>query len=180
MPFLYEQAFQWYPSFDALGGLLERPNPTAALDLLTKILEQLVKECAWPMHRIHLFGFAQGGSLAAELGIKWWKEHSKVDPSALGSIITICGPLLSYPTLNSLCPTPVFVVDRPAPSESALPPGAMAAFKKGFETVREVLLSGAKSGMPASKDEWEPIMKFWSERLGRRQGEGLYEVMTGR
>lgn len=34
-------------------------------------------------------------------------------------------------------------------------------------------------GMPAAKEEWEPIMKFWSENLARRQVDGLYEVMTG-
>lgn len=33
-------------------------------------------------------------------------------------------------------------------------------------------------GMPASKEGWEPIMRFWSETVSRRQVEGLYEVMT--
>jgi hypothetical protein len=33
--------------------------------------------------------------------------------------------------------------------------------------------------MPHSRDEWYPIMELWSERLARRQVEGLYEVMTG-
>lgn len=34
-------------------------------------------------------------------------------------------------------------------------------------------------GMPRSKEEFEPIMRFWSEQLGRRQMDGLYEVMSG-
>jgi hypothetical protein len=34
-------------------------------------------------------------------------------------------------------------------------------------------------GMPVSKQEWDPIMRFWSQHLARRQVEGLYEVMSG-
>jgi hypothetical protein len=34
-------------------------------------------------------------------------------------------------------------------------------------------------GMPASRAEWEPVMRFWSEGLARRSVDGLYEVMTG-
>ena len=36
--------------------------------------------------------------------------------------------------------------------------------------------------MPRSRDEWAPIMEFWSQRLGRRapQDSGdLYEVLSG-
>jgi hypothetical protein len=52
------------------------------------------------------------------------------------------------------------------------------AFKKTFETVVEVKIGGAE-GMPRSKDEWEPIMRFWSEWLRRRWVDGLYEVLGG-
>jgi hypothetical protein len=96
----------------------------------------------------------------------------------LGSIVSIGGPLLSYPTLSKKCPAPVLVFDRSARSESALSSGAITAFKKAFDNVVEVKMGGA-DGMPRSKDEWEPIMRFWSERLGRRQIDGLYEVLSG-
>ena len=35
--------------------------------------------------------------------------------------------------------------------------------------------------MPKNKEEWAPVMEFWSEVLVRRVLEevGLYEVMTG-
>jgi hypothetical protein len=55
----------------------------------------------------------------------------------------------------------------------------MAAFRKGFQAVSEVKLGASRGGMPASKDEWEPIMRFWSEKLSRRKMDGLYEVMSG-
>ncbi|KAF8867427.1 hypothetical protein CPB85DRAFT_1246968, partial [Mucidula mucida] len=96
IPYLYEQAFQWYESFDPLGELIPHPNPTAALDLLSNITEHLVNGCHWPPARIHFFGFAQGGSVAAEFGIRWVKSHLD---SNFGSITSVAGPLLSYPTL---------------------------------------------------------------------------------
>ncbi|KAI0317979.1 hypothetical protein OF83DRAFT_1057625 [Amylostereum chailletii] len=180
IPYLYEQAFQWYNSFDMLGELLASPNPTPALDLLSVVLSHLITDCLWPPHRIHIFGFAQGGTVAAESALKWWRGQPSTSSTrqlALGSVVTVAGPLVSYPTLTHPCPTPVLVFFRPAPSESAMPANAIAAFKKGFSDVREVRRSG--EGMPRSKDEWAPIMQFWSERLGRRQVEGLYEVMSG-
>jgi hypothetical protein len=73
--------------------------------------------------------------------------------------------------MSRLCPTPVLVFHRGSA-------GVLTALKKGFKDVREVR-KGGPDGMPRSKDEWEPIMRFWSERLARRQAEGLYEVMSG-
>jgi len=117
----------------------------------------------------------QGGSVAAEFALSYSRLHPDTKP--LGSVTTIGGPLISYPTVSKPCPTPILVFHRPPPSESALPSGALAAFRKGFEVVEEVKMQG--EGMPKSTDEWRPIMKFWSQRLGTRVGEGVYEVMSG-
>jgi len=189
IPFLYEQAFQWYPSFDPLGELIDRPNPTTALELVSKVLDHLIDHCSWPLNRIHLFGFGQGGSVAAEIVIEWWKfemqkqsnsngESNTVDLlRPLGSIVSIAGPLLSYPTLSKICKTPVLIFYPSPPSELALSHDAITAFKRAFEIVVEAKISGAE-GMPRSKEEWEPIMRFWSNQLGRRQVDGLYEVLS--
>jgi len=153
------------------------------------------------MNHIHLFGFAQGGSVAAEFVIDLWKqqqlrivkkEKSTIDDSnfdnrslehplvSLGSIVTVSGPLLSYPTISTLCPTPILVTHRSPPSDMALPPGAFTAFNKAFGSVTESKMESKGMGMPASKQEWDPIMQFWSQHLERRQvEEGLYEVMSG-
>jgi len=187
IPYLYEHAFQWYPSFDPLGDILTRPDPTSALDYIAKVLDHLVYDCRWPAPRIHLFGFAQGGGVAAESALKWWRrglqqpkqQQQKPDSGSiqpLGSVVTIGGPLLSYPTLSTACPTPILVFHRPSPTEPSLPGDALPAFRKGFSRVVDVKMSG--EGMPRSKDEWYPIMELWSEWLGRRQVDGLYEVMT--
>ncbi|KAG6878007.1 hypothetical protein C0992_008754 [Termitomyces sp. T32_za158] len=187
VPFLYEPAFQWYTSFDGLGELIERPNPTSALDLLEKVIRHLIDNCGWPSSRIHLFGFAQGGSIAAEFGIKWWKMHrnsqtpadstSNATNGTLGSIISISGPLLSYPTLSIKNPTPVLIIHNSSPSEAALPANALADVKKAYVIVAEHTIK--EQGMPSSKAGWQPIMEFWSTHLGRRQVDGLYEVMSG-
>lgn len=188
IPYLYEQAFQWYPSFDPLGDVLAHPNPTTAIDYMMGVFDHLVGDCGWPAQRIHLFGFSQGGSVAAESAQKWWRrtlqqqqqQQKKSDSTSVqpfGSVVTVGGPLLSYPTLSALCTTPVLVFHRPPPAEPSLPRDALQAFRKGFTRVIEVEKIG--EGMPRSRDEWHPIMQLWSERLGRRQVDGLYEVMTG-
>ncbi|KAI0074929.1 hypothetical protein K474DRAFT_1600699 [Panus rudis PR-1116 ss-1] len=190
IPFLYEQAYQWYTSFDPLGDLITRPNPTPALELLDKVLKHLMTECQWPPERIHFFGFAQGGTVAAEYAYHWWQAELTKEKGAekkgeaysakpLGTIVTVSGPLISWPTPSRLCPTPVLVVHRPTPSPEALPNNGLAAFKKGFSHVVEAKLSARGQGMPRGKEEMEPIMRFWSEVLSRRQTEGLYEVMSG-
>lgn len=179
IPYLYEEAFQWYKSFDPLGELLPNPNPTPALDLLAKIFDHLTNDCRWPPQKIHIFGFAQGGTVAIEFSLLRWRQqlyethNSSVSP--LGSVVSVCGPLISYPILESPCPVPLLLFSRPPPTESALSPSDKAAFRKGFGSFREVQMGG--EGMPRSKKEWEHIMRFWSERLNRRQISGLYQVM---
>ena len=149
---------------------------------MDKVLTHLTNDLHWPVDRIHLFGFAQGGTVAAEAALQHWKKQRSTDLSistSLASIITISGPLLSYPTLTSPSPTPVLIAHRPPPSEEALPSDALKSFQKGFKTVTEAKLSASRGGMPASKEEWEPIMRFWSQHLSRRKMDGLYEVMSG-
>lgn len=179
IPYLYEEAFQWYESFDPLGDLLPKPNPTPALELLAKIFDHLVNDCGWSSQKVHIFGFAQGGTVAVEFARLRWRQqlqkNTESSISPLRSIISVCGPLLSYPTLKSPCPVPLLLFHRSPPADSALSPGDKAAFRKGFESFRDVQEYG--EGMPRSKTEWEHIMRFWSERLDRRQMSGLYRVM---
>ena len=130
-----------------------------------------------------------------EFGLWWWREKQllvarkalspsesipEIPATSFGSIITVSGPLLSFPSLSP-SPTPLLAVSRPPPSELTLTPNDVLALKRGFQVMREVKYEGQSGGMPESQAEWEPIMRFWSERLERRVGEeaGLYEVMDG-
>ena len=134
----------------------------------------------------------------AEFGLWWWREKQllaarkglsssemavtlEIPATSFGSITTISGPLLSFPSLSTFSPTPLLAVSRLPPSELALAPNDISAFKRGFQVVRQVRYERQYGGMPESKTEWEPIMRFWSERLERRvEGEvGLYEVVSG-
>ena len=187
IPYLYEPAFQWYPSFTLLGELIEPSspllNPTPAIDLLVRVLSHLTTECKWPPERVHLFGFGQGGSVGVECILRWWRDHRSSNQTEgteakLGSVVTVDGPLLSFPTLSAeaRCLTPVLFAHRSSSATGDAP----SIFKKGFGSVVDVSL-GSGEGMPRSRDEWEPIMRFWSERLGRRLdigGEGVYEVVS--
>ncbi|KAF9653674.1 hypothetical protein BDM02DRAFT_3226555 [Thelephora ganbajun] len=179
IPYLYEEAFQWYESFDSLGDLLPNPNPAPALDLLTKIFDHLINNCGWSPQKIHIFGFAQGGIAAVEFALLRWRQQLQKSPdlsiSPLGSVVSVCGPLLSYPTLKSPCPIPLLLFHRSPPAESALSSSNKTAFRKGFGSFREAQVGG--EGMPRSKTEWEHIMRFWSERLNHRQTNDLYEVV---
>jgi len=179
VPYLYEDSYQWYESFDSLGELLERPNPTCALDLLENLVDHLVQDCGWSTNKINLFGFGQGGGLAAELGLRWWSAHQgKPTDTHFRSIVSVAGPLLSYPTLSRPCPTPILVFHRPASEVTRLSSADLTSFRKGFTSVHEVK-GNKREGMPSSKEEWEGIMWFWSERLSMRRVDGLYEVMSG-
>jgi pimeloyl-ACP methyl ester carboxylesterase len=155
LPYIDEPAFQWYPAFDALGEPLAHPDPTPAVQLLRTVLAAL----DWPTQRVHLFGFGQGGTAALELALAL--------SAPLGSAVAVSGPLLSFPATPTHRATPVLALGPPQP-----------ALHRAFDSVR-VQRAPPGERMPASRGEWEPVMRFWSERLARRQGEGLYEVLSG-
>jgi pimeloyl-ACP methyl ester carboxylesterase len=146
---------------------------------LANIFDHLINDCEWSPQNIHILGFAQGGTVAVEFALLRWKQQlqKNTNPSIspVGSVVSICGPLLSYPTLKPVCPIPLLLFHRSPPAESALSSNDMAAFRKGFGSFWEAQVCG--EGMPRSKTEWEHIMGFWSEQLGRRQMGGLHQVM---
>ncbi|KIY69925.1 hypothetical protein CYLTODRAFT_392861 [Cylindrobasidium torrendii FP15055 ss-10] len=176
IPYLYEQAFQWYESFDPLGELIPNPNPTPALDVLTVLFAKLTDDFGWPATRIHFFGFAQGGTVALELALKW---HRARPSEPFASVVSVSGPLISFPTLDKRCSTSVLIMHRPPPAEPSMPKDAITTLSKGFSAVSDKKLSGKRNGMPAAREEWMPIMRFWSTHLAKRQESGLYEVLSG-
>lgn len=97
----------------------------------------------------------------------------------LGSVVSIGGPLLLHHAITTPCPTPVLVQSRRAPNPLHLDGSQVASLKKLFSSARTEVLSGDGENMPASQEEWTPIMAFWSERLARNMGGGMYEVVSG-
>lgn len=68
--------------------MITRPDPRRAIAALAGLLGYLVS-IGWPQECIHLFGYAQGGSLALETLVA---ERSSL---RVGSAASIVGPLLS-------------------------------------------------------------------------------------
>lgn len=188
---MYEEAYQWYPSFDDLGEPIVHPNPATGVALLTSTITHLTTACGWTARQIHLFGFAQGGSVALETCITLWKarprllteaEEASAAAGVLGSVVSVGGPVLLHHAISTPCAIPALVLHRAPPSALALDAAGtqLAALRKLFGPMREVGLGSGES-MPASREEWTPVMEFWSERLGKRTGQegGLYEVVSG-
>lgn len=172
VPLLDEDAFMWYPSFDNLGeraqpllatslglelltSIVERctvvasPDPTLAVELVCKVLDHLTGPCKWPATSIHLFGFAQGGSIAAHAALEYAQP--------LASVISISGPLLSYQTGardKRTSPPSILLVRRMGEERSV----QVNNFRRAFEDVKEVVLRTGQ-GMPRERSEWEDIMR---------------------
>ncbi|KAL5526495.1 SAC7 [Sanghuangporus sanghuang] len=193
IPYLEEGAYQWYPSFDDLGETIVHPNPEAGVSLLRNVISHLTSTCSWKTQQIHLFGFAQGGSVALETCISIWKSRPRLLPggtqsdeeaeanATLGSVISVGGPLLLHHAISTPCATPLLFLHRAPPSALALDGSGtpLASLRKLFGKFREVKLGSGES-MPASREEWVPVMEFWSERLVRRsvQDGGLNTYYT--
>ncbi|KAG0149880.1 hypothetical protein CROQUDRAFT_39297 [Cronartium quercuum f. sp. fusiforme G11] len=182
VPLLEEEAYQWWDSFDSLTGeLVQNPNPSKTLSQLNHILNHLTSEkIGWHPSSIHLFGFAQGGSCAAEFVLHWTRNHKKtvkgtdrdkeLIPPTLGSLVTISGPLLSLPTISSdaRSQTPTLLWVRKHQDSMGR---WRASFSKGFAFVEYFTASVAgedgQESMPRGR-EWEPVMQFWSKHLRQR------------
>lgn len=152
--------YQWYTSFTQLGELIEHSNPLPGVQVIHRALDHLTTECAWPSSRVHLFGFAQGGTVALESALRL--------SGGVKSAVSVGGGLVEVPTRAG-----------PGASTRVLyigPSSGAAGLSKGFgntkvEEMREVrMLKGP---------EWGAVMRFWSEVLERRgpEGEGIHRVL---
>jgi len=171
-----EQGFQWHKSFDDLGEIIEHPDPRPAVKFLKDtILKHLTVDCGWKEDEIHLFGFAQGGSVAGELALALAQE---TPARRLASIVSVCGPLYSFPTPSTPCGTPVLVFNRIAGDRTrSKVESDVRSWRKGFgRVVHEVVQGGAPVSMLANKDEWGRVMAFWADVLQKRMPDGVYAV----
>lgn len=103
----------------------------------------------------------------------------------LGSVISICGPLLpstsTKPSQNKN-QTPALFFTRVSP-QSAAHTRLVNDIKSGFKEVEVINGEKGKNGedMPRGRAEWEGIMRFWGNLLSRDEswkGKGeVYEVV---
>ncbi|KAH9441534.1 hypothetical protein Pst134EA_032925 [Puccinia striiformis f. sp. tritici] len=110
VPFLEEEAYQWWESFDITGALITNPNPSSSLAKLMAILDRLTsEELGWKAEDIHLFGFAQGGVVSPSLacnGLDLDRYRIHWRPSSPSLVhCSLCLPSLTHlvPQLLSYC-----------------------------------------------------------------------------
>jgi hypothetical protein len=176
-------SYSWYNTFDRMFNPMPNPDPTKHIPTLRKLLEALTSaEMGWQLNRIHLFGWGQGGSMALELasniGAKPLDEAQR-----LGSVTSICGPLLySSSSGSSTSQTPALVFTRLSP-QSAARNRLANDLKNRFKEVEVINGEKGKGGedMPRGRGEWEGIMRFWGHILSKDEswkGDGeIYEVV---
>lgn len=149
------------------------------------IIDILMKKCRYRLREIMILGFGQGGMVglvcARELGrrIKELNQDNGARGSGedLAGVISIGAPFpLSGSTTGSKNRTPVLLVagrDSPVVSD-----GAVRRTESVFEFVETARYQRKGDGMPRSRDEMMPVMRFFARRLLSRQGvpEGAEEV----
>jgi len=172
-------SYSWYNTFDRMFNPIPSPDPTKHNPMLRKLLETLTSpEIGWELNRIHLFGWGQGGSMALQVALN---IHTSpiYQAQRLGSVISICGPLISSLGQSQ---TPALFFTRVAP-QSAVHNRLVADMKRGFKEVEVINGEKGKSGedMPRGRVEWEGIMRFWGNILSKDEswkGKGeVYEVV---
>lgn len=170
-----------------------RPDPTSFLEAFATLLDSLVGPadkggCGWRANDIHLFGFAQGASAALEGALFWSRMtvgFNRFDDETrkLGSIVSVCGELLSHPTTTKSFQTPVLHFHRLGISSSKSKSTA-ASLQRIFSHVESVAADSgrANAAMPQGESEWYPILKFWSRLLRIRASwemeAGLFSLKT--
>ncbi|KAL8796922.1 MAG: hypothetical protein Q9182_007284 [Xanthomendoza sp. 2 TL-2023] len=139
----------------------EKSNRILKRDIIE---ETLLDKCGYQPRNILLFGFGQGGMAAIAVASAFRSE--------LGGIVTIGGPLpSSLPgTVSSeeKNKTPVIVLG--GSSNTLITQSALREIKKAFQQVEYVKWSRPGDGMPRSREEMLPIMKFFARRLQSKSG----------
>lgn len=86
-----------------------------------------------------------------------------------GSVVSVCGPLLSFPTSTMGIATPVVYFTRQNKA-SSVAQKVSKALERAFKEVEIVQGQGAGEAMPKGRDEWKGVMGFWGKMLGKDEG----------
>lgn len=138
------------------------------------IVEVLLRKCGYTLSEILVFGFGQGGMvglcLARQLSLSSGTGDS---PGDLSGVVSIGAPFpLSATTTTTTtgrkCRTPVLLVaGRDA---SAVSDSSVLRTKEVFEFVETHRYARRGDGMPRSRDEMLPVMRFFARRLRSWRG----------
>lgn len=132
------------------------------------IEETLIEKCGYVPREIMLFGLGQGGMAAIATAAAMDRE--------LGGVISIGGPRPSSVSIATKSSTPILVMG--GSSQTLITKTALMDLRKSFANVEYHKWDKSGDGMPQSRDEMLPIMRFFARRLKSRQGvpEGSTEI----
>lgn len=128
----------------------------------------LVGNCGYQYREVMFFGFGQGATAALATMASMTQEF--------GGIISIGGPMPSLNTLAKGATTPVLVLG--GSSNTLVTKTSITKLEKNFESVEYRKWGRAGDGIPRSRDEMLPIMRFFARHLRSRRGvpEGSAEI----
>lgn len=164
VPFLEGPHWMWYPTFDAFGELLTKPDPTRTVADIVAVLEHLIAQCGWAAGSIHMFGFGQGATVALETMVRWSASHTN---QALGSIVSVAGELVSHPTQQPAS-TPALHIYRSATDMQNSTRWASHRKASAALTLHRLPLSNGQDEAMLQGKEWDCAMHFWSRFLRHR------------
>ncbi|EJT74102.1 phospholipase/Carboxylesterase superfamily protein [Gaeumannomyces tritici R3-111a-1] len=182
--------FHWGDDLRLDGDRLD-PDPgfDAAEDALLRrlVVGVLGDRCGWDAEDVLLFGFGQGGSVALGLASRLRAsgggggggggggDGSNRRNARFKGVVSIGGPLprSMVPTVSDRAKAATPALLCRARRSEGLDDDAVEAVKGEFETVEVAEWKDkTEDGMPASREEMMPIMRFFADRLGDGGGLG--------
>ncbi|TVY37844.1 putative hydrolase [Lachnellula occidentalis] len=146
------------------------------LDIIIKDI--LLTKCHYPARNILFYGYGQGGMAALAVAAAAGAAADDMQDLEFGGVVSVGGRLpASISTSSSQkCKTPVLLCGGSRSREVTRQ--AVDALKERFAAVEYVKWAKEGDGMPGSREEMLPIMKFFARRLRSRAGvpEGAVEV----
>ncbi|KAF9432020.1 hypothetical protein BGZ76_011400 [Entomortierella beljakovae] len=189
VPYLEEEGWQWYPSFNNLSGELLGPDsPERMLQVKQFVRPELVKflrhcrgHCGFDYRKIIFFGFSQGAEMALDV--------AAFGGMNLRGVVSIAGYMMeetqkNEPAIKSIN-TKVIIIQGDK-DDSRTISSAKDSFKYiqrifGKSNVEQRIVEGMGHGMPHSEAGWKPLMEFFAMNLDSRsvaleQMSDVYEI----
>jgi hypothetical protein len=93
-----QKHWSYWEAISPLGETLppNRQDLGKFLKSFEEVMQEVLGRCGWPAQAVHLLGFGHGATAALEGAVHWArKERSGGGEGRLGSIVAVCGALLS-------------------------------------------------------------------------------------
>ncbi|KAF9427138.1 hypothetical protein BGZ94_005410 [Podila epigama] len=173
VPYIEQEGWMWYPSFNNLTGDLLGPESPERMNQvrqkirpnLVSLVRHFIDDCGFESNRIFLFGFSQGASIAL--------DFAAFGGIGLGGVISIAGYFMEEsendsPALAKM-PTQVLVVQGDKDNTQSID----TAKKKfnhierifGRQNVKQTIVNGMDHGMPSDQTAWQEVMVFFAQNL---------------